>query len=115
MQQCPYYNNQGFCAKKTVLTIDEMGMCTVLWRRGQQRMLQPPFTDDRYPKQQITVINLIKKQKAEEIEAAEDQSKKLVTEDPASENSNEQTTEKTNNENQKVQESDKNENNGDNG
>jgi len=39
MAQCPYYNDQGFCAKKTVLTIDENGMCNVLWRRGQQKIL----------------------------------------------------------------------------
>lgn len=112
MTQCPYYHNQGFCAKKTVLMIDEMGMCSVLWRRGQQKMLQTPFTEDRYPREEITVLNLIKKQKAEEVENAEDQSKKLVTEDPASEKSNEQTIEKKNDEEQKIQENDENESKG---
>lgn len=111
MTQCPYYHNQGFCAKKTVLMIDEMGMCSVLWRRGQQKMLQPPFTEDRYPREEITVLNLIKKQKAEEVENAEDQSKKPVTEDPASKKLNEQTIEKKNDEKQELQKSDENENN----
>lgn len=112
MVQCPYYNDQGFCAKKTVLTIDENGMCSVLWRRGQQKILQTPFTEDRYPKEEIIVLNVIKKQKAEEVEDAKDQSKKSVTEETASQNLNEQTIEKKNDEKQKIQKNDENENNG---
>ena len=112
MAQCPYYNDQGFCAKKTVLTIDENGMCSVLWRRGQQRMLQTPFTEDRYPKEEITVLNVIKKQKAEEVENAEDQSKKSQTDNPAFKDLNEQTIEKTNDEKQKVQKNDEGESKG---
>lgn len=74
-------------------------------------MLQTPFTEDKYPREEITILNLIKKQKAEEVENAEDQSKKLVTEDPASEKLNEQTIEKENDEKQELQKSDENENN----
>lgn len=39
MVQCPYYNKNGFCANELV-NIDENGMCSVLWRRGQRKM--PP-------------------------------------------------------------------------
>ena len=34
-----------------------MGMCSVLWRRGQQRQLIMPFTEELYPKDQITIID----------------------------------------------------------
>lgn len=78
-------------------------------------MLQTPFTEDRYPKEEITVLNVIKKQKAEEAENAEDQLKKLATEDPASNNLNEQTIEKENDEKQKVQKNDEGENKGSSG
>ena len=34
-----------------------MGMCSVLWRRGQQRQLMMPFTEELYPKDPITIID----------------------------------------------------------
>ena len=55
MHQCPYYF-KGFCAKKTVVTIDEMGMCNVLWKKGQQRMLQTPFSETLYPKENVIIV-----------------------------------------------------------
>lgn len=57
MTQCPYHDERGYCAKSTVLGIDQMGMCSVLWRRGQQRQLMMPFTEELYPKEPITIID----------------------------------------------------------
>ena len=34
-----------------------MGMCSVLWRRGQQKQLMMPFTEELYPKDPITIID----------------------------------------------------------
>jgi len=34
-----------------------MGMCSVLWRRGQQRQLMMPFTEELYPKDPITIVD----------------------------------------------------------
>ena len=34
-----------------------MGMCSVLWRRGQQRLLAMPFTEELYPKDPITIVD----------------------------------------------------------
>lgn len=33
--RCPYCY-QGFCTKETI-KIDELGMCSLIWKRGQQR------------------------------------------------------------------------------
>ena len=57
MTQCPYHDERGYCAKSTVVGIDQMGMCSVLWRRGQQRQLMMPFTEELYPKDPITIID----------------------------------------------------------
>ena len=57
MTQCPYHDERGYCAKPTVVGIDQMGMCSVLWRRGQQRQLIMPFTEELYPKDSITIID----------------------------------------------------------
>ena len=57
MTQCPYHDKRGYCAKSTVVGIDQMGMCNVLWRRGQQRQLIMPFTEELYPKDPITIID----------------------------------------------------------
>lgn len=57
MAQCPYYDNRGYCAKPTVVSIDEMGMCSVLWRKGQQKQLMMPFTEEYYPREPITIID----------------------------------------------------------
>ena len=48
---CPYSDGKGFCAREPVI-IDENGMCGVLWRRGQQKRVVPPF----YPKHPITIV-----------------------------------------------------------
>ena len=57
MTQCPYHDERGYCAKSTVVGIDQMVMCSVLWRRGQQRQLMMPFTEELYPKDPITIID----------------------------------------------------------
>lgn len=74
--QCPYHDERGYCAKSTVVGIDQMGMCSVLWRRGQQRQLIMPFTEELYPKDPITIIDaeiavpdVIKEEKEEATES----------------------------------------------
>ena len=57
MAQCPYYDKRGYCAKSTVVSINQMGMCSVLWRRGQQKRLKMPFTEENYPKDPITIVD----------------------------------------------------------
>ena len=76
MTQCPYHDERGYCAKSTVVGIDQMGMCSVLWRRGQQRQLTMPFTEELYPKDPITIIDaetvvpdVIKEEKEEATES----------------------------------------------
>ena len=76
MTQCPYHDERGYCAKSTVVGIDQMGMCSVLWRRGQQRQLMMPFTEELYPKDPITIIDaeiavpdVIKEEKEEATES----------------------------------------------
>ena len=34
-----------------------MGMCSVLWRKGQPTLLAMPFTEELYPKDPITIID----------------------------------------------------------
>ena len=76
MTQCPYHDERGYCAKPTVVGIDQMGMCSVLWRRGQQKLLRMPFTEELYPKDPITIIDaeiavpdVIKEEKEEATES----------------------------------------------
>lgn len=57
MTKCPYYDDRGYCAKPTVVSIDEMGMCSVLWRKGQSRQLELPFTEELYPREQVTIVD----------------------------------------------------------
>lgn len=57
MTQCPYHDERGYCAKSTVVGINQMGMCSVLWRRGQQRQLIMPFTEELYPKDPMTIVD----------------------------------------------------------
>lgn len=54
MNQCPFIDN-GFCAKPGVVSIDEMGMCNIIWRKGQQRNYSIPFTDDIFHKEKIII------------------------------------------------------------
>ena len=90
MTQCPYHDERGYCAKSTVVGIDQMGMCSVLWRRGQQRQLIMPFTEELYPKDPITIIDaeivvpdIIKEEKEE---ATENRSKDPINSTAAQQN-----------------------------
>ena len=33
------------------------GMCNTLWKKGQQRMLQMPFTEELYPRKSIEIVD----------------------------------------------------------
>ena len=55
MPQCPFWDNKGFCGRG-VVKIDENGMCSVLWKRGQQRSLEMPFTEEKYPKHLMNIV-----------------------------------------------------------
>lgn len=57
MTQCPYNDRRGYCAKPVAISINQMGMCSVLWRKGQQRHLMMPFTDEMYPKDPIKIMD----------------------------------------------------------
>lgn len=57
MTQCPFHDSRGYCAKPSIVSIDEMGMCSVLWKRGQQRQLTFPFTENKYSKETMTIID----------------------------------------------------------
>lgn len=80
LSQCPYYKD-NFCIKSEVVGIDQNGMCSVPWRKGQQRILQRPFTDELYPKKKINIVDAIKYEEKEE--EAEDQSKEDNNGSPA--------------------------------
>ncbi len=54
MSGCPYYDINGFCAKPHLVAIDENGMCSVLWKNGQQRNLGT-ITREMYPKAKIVI------------------------------------------------------------
>lgn len=58
MIQCPYNDTKGFCAKPTVISIDEAGMCDVLWKKGKSRMLRMPFSNDNYPKEPVVIVDV---------------------------------------------------------
>lgn len=45
MIQCPFYSTEGFCSNNLV-NIDELGMCSVIWRQGQQRQFLKLFSKD---------------------------------------------------------------------
>lgn len=47
MKQCCYHNENGFCAKPIAVSIDQMGMCSVLWRKGQQRQVRERLERDK--------------------------------------------------------------------
>lgn len=53
---CPYHGNDNFCTRGTV-SIDDNGMCAVVWKNGVQRNLYQPFNDINYPKHPIEVID----------------------------------------------------------
>lgn len=56
MPQCPYWDRQGFCGKG-VVKIDENGMCSVLWKHGQQRTIEGPITEERYRKHLMKIVD----------------------------------------------------------
>ena len=71
MVQCPYYDNRGFCAKKGVVNIDGMGMCSVLWKNGQQRFLDSPFTIEKYPREDLMIVDVAASEISNIIESKE--------------------------------------------
>lgn len=87
MTQCPYHDGRGYCAKSTVVGIDQMGMCSVLWRRGQQKQLTMPLTEELYPKDPITIIDaeieVLNTIEEEKEEATESRSKDLTNDTAA--------------------------------
>ena len=93
MVQCPFNGGNGYCAKKTVVGIDENGMCSVIWKGGQGRELPQPFNDTVYPKNRLKIIEGQEKE-VKEMNAAGDQSKDPLNEAAA----NEQSIEKKNDE-----------------
>lgn len=62
---CPYCNQFGLCEKNTI-GIDESGMCTEVWRKGQQIGFNRPAS----PSQHIVVIDRIFEEDLEKGEAA---------------------------------------------
>lgn len=82
MTSCPYYDNRGFCAKKDVLNIDEMGMCSVLWKNGQQRLLQMPFTKQNYPREDVIIIDVAATEVSDIIESKEEEEAESRLENP---------------------------------
>lgn len=54
---CPYHGKQNVCLKPTVVNIDENGMCRVVWKRGQPRVLDKPFENFYYPKGEVIIID----------------------------------------------------------
>lgn len=51
--RCPYNNHSGFCEKPTVININEMGTCSVLWKGLEARNLTGPLDDkDLYTKEE---------------------------------------------------------------
>ena len=79
VNQCPYHNKNGFCSKFSVVSIDENGMCSVLWKGGQPRELTQPFNDINYPKNKLKIIEGQEKE-VKEVDAARDQSKDSLNE-----------------------------------
>ena len=57
MAQCPYNDQRGFCANSFV-AIDELGMCSVLWRKGQQRMIAISPDEVNKNKKPITIVEV---------------------------------------------------------
>ena len=56
MQLCPYYDKRGYCAKSTFICIDQMGMCNVIWKNGQQKLCnRGPFVEGMYSKTFATI------------------------------------------------------------
>lgn len=69
MSQCCYHNENGFCAKPIAVHIDQMGMCNVLWHRGQQKPFPPK---ERLEKDNLVIedagnVQLIKKTKKDDL------------------------------------------------
>ncbi len=56
MNQCPYHNENGFCGRG-ITTIDQNGMCSILWLNGRQRDLRGSIESGAYQKEEIVVID----------------------------------------------------------
>ena len=72
---CPFWDSRGFCGKG-VVKIDENGMCSVLWKRGQQKNLKFPFTQENYPRRLMNIVE------AEEYTREEDKEEAVVGTNP---------------------------------
>ena len=57
MISCPYYDSRGFCAKPVMISINESGMCDVIWKDGHLKTLVSPFTDETLYRKEL--INLV--------------------------------------------------------
>ena len=75
MGYCPYSDQRGFCGKRTI-QIDENGMCTVLWRKGQQVDMRKWQLLSKLDDKQIITLLETEYQTIEE-EVAEDQLKQI--------------------------------------
>jgi hypothetical protein len=53
---CPFWDKRGFCGKG-VVKIDENGMCSVIWKKGQHRLLRIPFNKEDYPKRLMKIVD----------------------------------------------------------
>ena len=71
MPQCPFWDKRGFCGKG-LIKFDENGMCSVLWKRGQRKSLDIPYTEDKYPKRLMKIVE------AEEYTKEEDREEDAV-------------------------------------
>lgn len=52
VQWCPYFDKRGYCAKPGIVSIDGLGMCDVLWKNGQHKMLR---TDYEYLREEMKI------------------------------------------------------------
>lgn len=52
MLECPYHDVRGFCGKPTVIRIDQLGTCSVIWKRGQRKIISK---DKKVEKNLITI------------------------------------------------------------
>lgn len=56
VNQCPYHDENGFCSKPSVISIDERGMCKVVWKNGNPADLSRFSEDKDYKKESVTII-----------------------------------------------------------
>ena len=54
MVECPFHTQDDFC-EKSIVTIDEMGMCKLIWWNGQQRRLKIPV-EEIYTREKMNIM-----------------------------------------------------------